>query len=324
MTLTFGLAKPGFFVSEGPLHTGRLRVLPIGLPHEVLRGVATTCFGFSERLARRYLPRRKETSNKSDHGHLMVFAGSEGTWGAALLTASSAYRMGLGYVTLVSEEDPTEVLSSVPEILTARLSDPKIWQNEKVSKVSAVAVGPGLGVGQSTADLITKLRENGYKHVVLDADAITTCVQFDLFPLPASWVLTPHSGELSRIIDVSAREIDEDRFKFAKTASEKTGCHVLLKGFRSVLAYGDRSMVIMSGNSALAKAGTGDVLTGMIGGLLAQGLPAIQATGTAAYIHGRMADEWVRMGNDKRTLLASDLKDQLPGLMGRLAGGALA
>lgn len=319
MTMTFGLAKPGFFVSDGPAHIGKLRILPIGFPYEALRGIATTHFAFNERLARRYLPTRKETSNKTDHGHLLVIAGHEGLWGAGILASSSAYRMGAGYVTWASFEVPEENLKQIPEVLTASVKDNKLW----TKKFKAIVIGPGLGVGAETAELIDKLKKEEWPLVVLDADALTTCVQYELFPLPPNWVLTPHAGELSRILKIDSREIEANRYEAALRAAEMTGCHVLLKGYRSVLAYKERCMVINSGNSALAKAGTGDVLTGMIGGLLAQGLEAIQATATAAYIHGRMADEWVRVGNDKRSLNASDLKDHLPQLMSRLAGGAL-
>jgi hydroxyethylthiazole kinase-like uncharacterized protein yjeF len=320
MTVTFGLAKAGFFVNEGPARVGRLRVLPIGFPFELFRKVATTHFGFNEKLARRYLPKRKDTSNKSDHGRVVVFAGRPGMWGAGLLTSVSAYRMGVGYVTLATFENASEVLKSSPEILTARADDPDFW---KPQSWNSVAIGPGLGVSKQTADLVNKLKSTGVESVVVDADAITACVEYGLFPLPKSWIMTPHAGELSRILKIDARVIESDRYAHALLGSQKAGCHVLLKGFRSVLAYQDRCMVIMSGNSALAKAGTGDVLTGMIASLLAQGVDPVQATSTAAYIHGRMADEWVRVGNDKRSLLASDLRDQLPQLMARLAGGAL-
>ena len=159
--------------------------------------------------------------------------------------------------------------------------------------------------------------------VVVDADAISTCVEYDLFPLPESWVITPHTGELSKILKMTVRDIENDRYAAALKAAEQVGCHVLLKGYRSIFAYEQRAMVINSGNSALAKAGTGDVLTGMIAGLIAQGFDTIMATATAAYIHGRMADEWVRVGNNKRSLTASDLSKHLPNLMTRLEGGNL-
>lgn len=318
-TISFGLAKPGFFVADGPRYVGKLRVLSIGFPYESLRGVATTHFAFTEKLARRYLPRRPESSNKTDHGHLLVAAGRSGMWGAGVLASASAYRMGCGYVTWASFQSPEENLREVPEVLTAVLTDPLLWEK----KWNAAAVGPGLGVTREVADFIEKLKGRELSGVVLDADAITTCVEFNLFPLPRHWVLTPHAGELARVIGLDATTIGENRFRAALLGSEISGCHVLLKGFRSILAHEGRCMVINSGNSALAKAGTGDVLTGMIGSFMAQGLEPLQASATAAYIHGRIADEWVRVGHDRRTLMASDLKDHLPNLLGRISGGTL-
>ena len=120
--------------------------------------------------------------------------------------------------------------------------------------------------------------------VVVDADGITACVEHNLFPLPPNWVITPHTGELSRILKVNTQDIEKDRFRAAFDAFEKTKCHVLLKGYRSLIAFEKRCMIIHAGNSALAKAGTGDVLTGMIGGLLAQGMDTLQASATAAYV----------------------------------------
>lgn len=319
-TFTFGLAKPGFFVAEGPLTVGKLRVLPIGYPYECLRRVSTTHFLYNEKLARRYLPARKDQTNKSDYGHLVLIAGQKDTWGAGILAAQSAYRMGAGYVTWVGKNLPVAKLEQTPEVLTADLDSEKIWNTKKIT---AYAVGPGLGVDEATAKLIRKLKALKVAKVVLDADAISACVKYDLFPLPKSWVLTPHTGELGRIIKMEAREIEADRYEAARKAAKICGCHVLLKGFRSVLAYGKRCMVINAGNAALAKAGAGDVLTGMIGALLAQGLDTVQATSTAAYIHGRLADEWVRSGNDKRSLNPADLKDSLAALLTRISKGAV-
>lgn len=319
MTLSFGMAKPGFFVADGPSQVGKLRVLPIGYPYEALRGVATSHFLFNERLARRYLPQRSHRSHKMNHGHLLVAAGKEGSWGAGVLTSSAAYRIGAGYVTWGSWDCPVEALKESPEMLMQKLDSEALWQKE----VQAVAVGPGLGVSEKTRDFILELKEREIEKVVVDADAISVCAEYDLFPLPSTWIITPHAGELARVLKIPSHEIDRDRFKAARKASELVKCHVLLKGFRSVLAFEERLMVIQSGNSALAKAGTGDVLTGMIGGLLAQGLEPLQATATAAYIHGRLADEWVRLGHDRNTLLASDLKDNLGQLMGRISGGTL-
>jgi hydroxyethylthiazole kinase-like uncharacterized protein yjeF len=314
MTLTFGLAKPGFFVAEGHGHVGKLRILPIGFPNQARRQIATSHFLFNERLVRRYLPGRKDTSNKSDHGRLLVLAGREGFWGAGILASTSAFRMGAGYVQWASFEAPFESLQEIPEVLTGKIGDEGLWR----TKFSAACVGPGLGVGRATADVIEKLKAIPGLPVVVDADAITTCVDHSLFPLPKNWVLTPHTGELSRILKVPTAEIESDRFQAVFEASSKTGCPVLLKGFRSHVAFEGRCWIIHSGNSALAKAGTGDVLTGMIGGLLAQGLGTLEAASTAAFVHGVLADEWVRSGNDKSSLTASDLKLILPQVVSRL------
>jgi NAD(P)H-hydrate epimerase len=314
VTLTFGLAKPGFFVAEGPAHVGRLRVLPIGFPAAAVRATAATYFLFTERLARRHLPKRAVTSNKSDHGHLLVAAGRPGYWGSGVLTSSGAFRMGAGYVTWASHEPPYAALPEIPEVLTAALGDEDLWRR----RYSAVAVGPGLGTGAATATLIERLKRLEKTPVVLDADALTACAEHDLFPLPAHWVITPHAGELARLLKATAAEIERDRFAAAAQAWEKARCHVLLKGFHSLVAFGPRCLIINAGNSALAKAGTGDVLTGMIGGLLAQGVDPLPATATAAYLHGRLADEWVRSGHDRAGLSASDLREILPRVMSHL------
>lgn len=324
MTLTYGLSKPGFYISEGPLCVGKLRVLSIGFPFECLRGVATSHFCFTEKLARRYLPKRRADSNKSDHGRTVIVAGSEGMWGAGVLAASAAYRMGAGYVSCAGLGTPT-FLKDVPEVLSVDLSDKSQW--EKILSSDSVAVGPGLGLSPEskkiTYELISELISAEHPKVVLDADALSVVREFDLFSLPPSWIVTPHSGELGRILDLDPREIEKDRFLSLSKASLLMGCHVLLKGFRSILCHSDRFMIINSGNSALAKAGTGDVLTGMIASLLAQGLEPLQATCTASYIHGRLADEWVRDGHDKRALVASDLGRLMPELLQRISRNVL-
>jgi len=228
--------------------------------------------------------------------------------------------MGAGYVTWASYEPPYAVLKEIPEILTANVNDEKLWQ----SKFTAVAIGPGLGVSKETAALIERLKGLKDIPVVVDADAITTCVEHSLFPLPSHWVITPHAGELARILKVHAQDLERDRFQACFDAFAKAKCHVLLKGYRSLIAFEKRCMIIHAGNSALAKAGTGDVLTGMIGSLLAQGMDTTPATATAAYLHGRLADEWLRSGQDKSSLTASDLKAILPQIVSRLrSGGSL-
>jgi hydroxyethylthiazole kinase-like uncharacterized protein yjeF len=319
-TFTFGLAKPGFFVGEGPQHVGKLRVLSIGFPYESLRGIATTHFVFLDRLARRYLPQRKDNTSKADYGRAVIMAGSPGMWGAGILASQAAYRMGAGYVVWATNDIPIKELANTPEVLTATFDDDAIWNTKKVD---AYLIGPGAGVNDQTLQNLRRLKNLKAKKVVVDADALIVALKYNLFPFPKSWVVTPHSGELSKLIKMSRTDIEANRFAAALKASKALGCHVLLKGYRSILAYGERCMLINSGNAALAKAGSGDVLSGMIVSLMAQGLDTIQATATAAYLHGKIADEWVRMGNDKRSLNPSDLKEHMSKILSRASQGAI-
>ena len=312
-TLTFGLAKPGFYLRRGPEHVGELKVLSIGFPQSLLREQARTHFLITESWVREQLPERQATDNKSHHGNLLVLAGSEGFWGAAQLVSLAAYRMGAGYVTWGLEVSKKRgAFSSVPEMLTQSVEDPHL-----LNKKTAVAIGPGLGTGGSTKKLLEDLKKTQLP-VVVDADAFTVCVEESLFPLPEDWVLTPHSGELGRFFNIKGVEIDKDPCFYAMEASQKMGCLVLLKGFYSVLAWAGQCWIIPTGNSGLAKAGTGDVLTGFIGALLARALPSFSAVSAATFIHGLLAEEWLLQGKDRDSLMARDLVEELPFVLKKL------
>ncbi|HEX4923414.1 MAG TPA: NAD(P)H-hydrate dehydratase [Bdellovibrionales bacterium] len=312
-TLTFGLAKPGFYLREGPGHCGRIEVFDIGFPLELVRDVANTHFVLSREWARRTLPCRPPAGNKSTFGHAVICAGSSGKWGAALLASEAAFRVGAGYVTLASNDENLGLfLKTRPEVMSQSLAsftpDPK----------RAYAVGPGLGIGSATVKFIHRLRDAGCERVVLDADALTSLAENPDREMLPGWVLTPHAGELARLLRSESQKVDADPSAAALEASKKYGCTVLFKGFHTVLAHRGRVLIVPTGNSALAKAGTGDVLTGMIGGLMAQGLEPARAAALASYIHGDIADHWVRSGKDRASLVALDLCTELPEALRRL------
>ena len=317
-TLTFGPCKPGFYLNDGSAHVGRVRRLSAGFPRALVRQIATTHHLFSARDARCLIPRREPKSHKSNHGHTLVLAGRPGFWGAGALAAESALRAGSGYVTWASFTAP-EAVGRLPEALTATLTPDLIKQNS----YTAVAIGPGLGHGSEVAEILRALQTQGVP-VVCDADAITACVKHNLFPVPANWILTPHAGELGRVLGVEAKTIEQNRVHAVTEALRVTGGHVLLKGFRTVVGSSDplKFDIINSGNAALAKAGTGDVLTGLIAGLLAQGLSPRDAATTGAYLHGHLADEWIENGQDQIALLAGDLPRALPALLTKLRARA--
>ncbi len=333
-TFTFGCLKTGFAVNDGPQFAGHIHVLNPGFPTPILRSVASTHLMVTRIMARKLKPARPASGNKTKFGHAAIFAGHDGMWGAGVLASTAAYRVGCGYVSLCSFDDPSTVVNQHPEILTHRIDSKKFWDDEKWR---VAAIGPGLGTENATLDLLKKLiaRANSgwLDSVVVDADAITVAAREKIFPLPENWIMTPHAGELTRILladpvlaakykDSSqlSREIENDRFHFAKEAARVTGCWIMLKGFRTVVTHSkrERFWVIGSGNSALAKAGTGDVLTGFIVGLMSQKLSPLRAVCLGAFLHGTIADEWVGGSEDIRSLESSDLIRRVPDTLARL------
>ena len=224
--------------------------------------------------------------------------------------------MGAGYVTWAGKKKDNSINialnKNIPEVLTQDLSDPDL-----LKKKTAVVIGPGFGLDVETKKILLSLIKTKLP-VVVDADAFTVCIKENLFPLPSHWVLTPHSGELARLFNIKGSEIDQDRCSYAIKASQKTGAFVLLKGFHSVLAKEGRCWIIPTGNAALAKAGTGDVLAGFIGALLARSMDVFSATAVATFVHGRLAEEWCLSGKDQDSLMAQDLKDILPFVLKKL------
>ncbi len=261
---------------------------------------------FDLKKAKGLLPRRHKTHNKTFGGKVLIIAGSRGILGAGVLSAAAAARVGAGYVTLLTDSKNFPSTKH-PEFL---IHDKK----NKLSKTkySAHAIGPGLGQSAESLRLLKKIIKVSLPNVVVDADALNLCAKNKLTDLPKNWILTPHEGELSRLLGVSADSIRADRKKAVRDAQKKFGCIVLLKGHHTLIATVEHIYEIQSGNVALAKAGTGDVLTGMITGFLAQGLSSSEAACLGAFIHGWMADQWVRQGKDYLSLLPTDLLEALP------------
>jgi NAD(P)H-hydrate epimerase len=194
-----------------------------------------------------------------------------------------------------------------------------ISNSEITKKASSIVIGPGSGRDEIILNFIQKLRDEHFEKVVLDADGLRLLSNLSPKKLPSHWILTPHAGELGDLLDCSSAEVETDRLGAVKKASEKWGCHVLLKGFRSLVATPDgRVFIIGSGNSALAKAGSGDVLSGFIGALLGQGLDSLSSVTVGAFIHGRVADQYVKRVGNNKTLMASDLPQLISEELSRL------
>lgn len=268
---------------------------------------------FGKPQARALLPRRSETDNKSHGGRCLIIAGSEGMFGAAVLSATAAARAGAGYVLLLTDLKKFPICQH-PDFLTADSKKKKI----KDLKFNSLAIGPGMGVSSHSLKLLKEVLNLKIKNVVIDADALNLCAQNKIFKLPATWVATPHEGELARLLGVSSDQIQKNRIKSVQLAQKKLGCVVLLKGHETLVASSAETKKIKSGNVSLAKAGTGDVLTGIIAALMSQGLKAVDAASLGAYIHGAIADFWLSEKKDELSLMASDLLELLPLVLNRI------
>lgn len=260
---------------------------------------------YSKAQAKKDLPVRKASDNKTRGGKCLVIAGSKGMWGAAILTAEACARVGAGYVYI----NPTS--SGFP---TVKHPDFLINTQKDFSKFQAIAIGPG-GKSSQIGKWIKKAALKS-KNVVLDAEALNYLAKTKI-KLPSSWILTPHEGELSRLIKVSSATIKKDRIKYLKIAQKKYGCIILLKGHKTLIADVKNIFEIQSGNSALAKAGTGDVLTGIILGFLGQKLDPTKAACLASFIHGYISDQWIKK-NDVLSLVATDLIKAIPNTIKKL------
>ncbi len=257
--------------------------------------------------AGKLIPIRKKSDNKSNGGKSLIIAGCSGMFGAAVLAATACARVGSGYVFLMTDQKKFSSQKN-PDFLVFDINKKKILDID----FNSAAIGPGLGRSAQSAKLLKKLILSKKKLVVVDADALNLLALNKKLKIPKSWVVTPHEAELSRLINTSVTAIKKDRKKYILIAQQKLGCVVLLKGHKTLVADDNQIFEIQSGNVALAKAGTGDVLTGMIAGLLAQGLAPIDAACLASYLHGCIADKWVKDRNDPLSLLASDMLGKIP------------
>ncbi|WP_413558653.1 NAD(P)H-hydrate dehydratase [Bdellovibrio sp. HCB209] len=259
------------------------------------------------------LPAVSTSDNKSRRGKSLIMAGSPDYPGAGVLSAKAALRMGSGYVILAQEGLSVSPWEN-PDFL---LRDLKKTSWSEIDH-QAVLVGPGFGVNASTAKIIRELIKAQETHVILDADALTIVAQEKIFPLPPTWIVTPHAGELSRLTGLDAKTIDKDRVAAARMAQRKLGCVVLLKGHRTLIATATDMATVATGNSALAKSGTGDVLAGIMVALRSQNLPPQDAALLAAYIHGATANVWVNSKRDPLSMMASDVVELIPRVLYKL------
>ncbi len=317
-TVTFGAAKVGLAVAPGRLHAGAVTVAPLGLrPREHEHSLVPASVLLE-------VPRKQSESTKYSAGSVLVVGGSRGLTGAPMLASLGAYRADAGYVAVAAPESALPVLETrllevvkhpLPEDSAGRLlprsADGVLAAAEKAD---AVAIGPGLGRTDGTVELVRVLLERLELPVVLDADALW---ELEPFARTAPTVLTPHAGELARLLGATSAEVGAHRLDAVRRAASRFGSVVLLKGHDTLVATPRAGVLVASyGTPALATAGTGDVLTGIVAAFLAKGLEAQLAAAAAAVAHGVAAE----LIDPQPGAIASDL---LPGLQRALAGQGL-
>lgn len=327
LTVTFGLAKVGLYTLPGSEYAGRVQVVDIGLPKEAVLNVPLDLLGTA--WVRDRLPARPKSANKRTFGRVLVVAGSRSYVGAARLAAEACYRAGAGLVTIACPAGVQPLLApAIAEATWLPLDDEDgaLAASAASAVVEALAsydvllLGPGLsqtdGVRAVVGELIAAIPDN-VRACVIDADALNCLAQqprwHEKLRRPA--VLTPHPGEMARLLGSTVSGVQADRLNVAMRAAADWRQTVVLKGAHTVVASpAGRGAVSPHANPLLASAGTGDVLAGTIAGLLAQGLEPFDAAGCAVYLHGLAAEELGEELGD-RGLLAGDLLPALPRAM---------
>ena len=275
-------------------------------------------------IARSLLPERPPDGHKGTFGHLYAIAGSRGFTGAAKLVAEAACRSGAGLVTLgIPEPLGDAVASELLETMTMLLPatpNKSIAASAVGSALAfaenkeAVALGPGLSQHPETRQFVVEFVQQCKAPLVVDADGLNALSENIgvLSAASADRVLTPHPGEMARLCGMTSAEVQQDRENSAREFAEHHGCTVVLKGHRTVVAGADgRVFVNTNGNSGMATGGTGDVLTGLLGGLMAQGMAGMDAALLAVYVHG-LAGDLAAEAWTERGMVASDLIGEIP------------
>lgn len=259
----------------------------------------------TKKYIKRFIPKRKRTTNKVSAGIAILIGGGVGLYGAGIMSAMSASRSGAGYIHLLTDLSRFPWLS-YPDFIV----HPMTLSSLKKLPEGAIGFGPGIGVNLRGHKFLAWLIKNK-KQVVLDADGLTLLSEKPQ-KLPADWILTPHEGELARLMKTTSAVIRKNREEWVVKAQQKYGCVVLLKGAETLVIDDKKFMVVKSGTVALAKAGTGDVLTGLITALAAQGVPSFEAAVTGSYLHGLASERWIKKKKDYLSLRPIDLIELLP------------
>ncbi|HJP36680.1 MAG TPA: NAD(P)H-hydrate dehydratase [Gammaproteobacteria bacterium] len=309
-TITFIGLKQGLFTADAPQYTGEVAFDDIGVPQVAYERVRPTASLLELRQVRNSLRPRSRTAHKGDHGHLLVIGGAPGFSGAIRLAGEAAARAGVGLVSVAAHPDVAAVVNTMRPELMAHAVAGRGDLEPLLARADVVAIGPGLGQSDWAVALFADVLNRGLP-LVVDADALNLLAADPMYR--DDWVLTPHPGEAARLLGVSSADILADRFAAAAELRARYGGAVVLKGAGSIIAGADVPAVLAHGNPGMGSGGMGDVLTGIIGAFIGQGLTAEWAARAGACVHAAAGDRAAARG--ERGLLALDLMPHIRALV---------
>ncbi|MBA2693609.1 MAG: NAD(P)H-hydrate dehydratase [Rubrobacter sp.] len=329
ITVCAHAAKVGCVVSPGRGYAGSVSVVEIGIPEEA-ESEASVSWTDAGTL-RGAIPRTGDDSHKYSAGAVLVVASSRSMTGAAAMAVGGSQRAGCGAVFLATPESAAPALDiqltealvyGVREDGEGSLTGGSLENILGLAgRATSLVVGPGIGVGDGQRELLEGILREVEAPVLLDADALTNLADSDSIAKRSSpTVITPHAGELGRLLGSGAKEVSARRLHSARKAAEDFGCTVLLKGSDTLVVEGGRTAVNSTGHVALATAGTGDVLSGVVGAFLSRGMEPYEAARAGAWVHGRAAEMWAEeAGWPAESLVATDLLRFIPEAVGEVA-----
>lgn len=329
-TVTFALPKIGLIMEPGKNYTGNLTVADISIPLSLLNEEALQTNLITQEMVNRFIKPRLAESHKGTYGHALLIGGSRGMTGAIVMSSCAALRSGAGLVTTALPDSLVAIIqSSVMEVMAAPLAETKEGAisiealpaiENLLGAASVCAIGPGLSRYQEAHVLLRFVLERAGIPIIIDADGLNA-LEGDISILKDRQIpiiITPHPGEMARLTGKTIEEIQSNRINIARYYASEWGITVVLKGNRTIVASPSGEIYVnITGNPGMATAGSGDVLTGIISGLMAQGLKAIDAAISGVFIHGKAGDKAVEtMGEN--ALVAGDIINFLPDIFSEL------
>jgi NAD(P)H-hydrate epimerase len=344
-TVTFIAAKPGLLTFPGAGYVGGLSIATIAVRSDLPEITAIKFTFATHRMINRILPVRSSNSNKGTYGKVLIIAGSVNYSGAPALAAEAAYRSGAGLTTVGAPDsvvnslstllrEPTWIILPDEEGCLSEQAAPFIL--ERANGYDAILLGPGWNQKETTGKLLTTLLnnlsqtdiplspQNNPPSLIIDADGLNLLAKIDKWHelLPDNAVITPHPGEMARLCGMETMEIQKNRFAIAEAKSQEWDVTLVLKGAHTLVASPDGRLVALPFKTdSLATAGTGDILAGLIAGIIAQGVEPFDAAVIAGYVHGLSGELSAQKYNSGRGVIASDVLDMIPFAYGLIASG---